>query len=801
MKEYNFKEIEKKWQKVWEDTNCFHAVTGEDKPKYYALVEFPYPSGQGLHVGHPRPYTALDIISRKRRMQGYNVLFPMGFDAFGLPTENYAIKTGIHPAIVTKNNINHFKEQLKSLGYSFDWQREIDTTDPSYYKWTQWIFLKLFEKGLAYKEEIPINFCTSCKVGLANEEVVNGVCERCGGEVVRKVKKQWMLKITKYAQKLLDDLEDVDYIQRVKTSQQNWIGRSEGAEINFPIDKTDEHLVVYTTRPDTIYGATYMVISPEHPVIEKYKDKIENIDEVRKYQEEASKKSDFERTELAKEKTGVRLKGLDIINPITNDKLPIFISDYVIMGYGTGAIMAVPAHDQRDYDFAKKFDLPIIQVVSGGDISTEAYSGVGKLMNSPLIDGLSVDDAKKKMTDIVEEKGIGKRKVNFKLRDWVFSRQRYWGEPIPIIHCPKCGYVPLSEDELPLTLPEVDNYKPSDDGESPLSNMPEWYNVKCPKCGMDAKRETDTMPQWAGSSWYFLRYTDPHNDKELASKEALDYWMNVDWYNGGMEHTTLHLLYSRFWHKFLYDIGIVNTSEPYKKRTSHGMILGENGEKMSKSRGNVVNPEDVIDTYGADTLRMYEMFIGDFEKVAPWSESGVKGCKRFIERVSKMEDMLTDGDEYRKETMADMHRLIKKVSDDMENMKFNTAIAALMKMTNTFNNIGSVNKAEYKTFLILLNPIAPHITEELWERAGFEGYLHDTSWPKYDKDKTEYTMIEIPIQINGKLKTKISVSKEASEDEVKEIVRNDEIVQNALDGKNVVKEIYVNGRIYNIVVK
>ncbi|WP_411328800.1 leucine--tRNA ligase [Anaerofustis stercorihominis] len=801
MENYNFKDIEKKWQEIWDKEQCFHAVTGEDKPKYYALVEFPYPSGQGLHVGHPRPYTALDIVSRKKRMEGYNVLFPMGFDAFGLPTENYAIKTGVHPAIVTKNNIDNFKRQLKSLGYSFDWQREVDTTDPKYYKWTQWIFLQLFKKGLAYKKEFPINFCTSCKVGLANEEVVNGVCERCGGEVVRKVKNQWMLKITEYADRLIDDLEDVNFIDRVKTSQINWIGRSYGAEINFDIKDTSEKLTVYTTRPDTIYGATYMVISPEHPVIETLKDKISNLDKVLEYKEEAAKKSDFERTELNKEKTGVKLEGISAVNPITGKEISIFASDYVLMTYGTGAIMAVPAHDTRDYEFAKVFDLPIIEVVSGGDITKEAYTGDGKIVNSPLIDGLGIKEAKEKMTEIVEEKGIGKRKTNFKLRDWVFSRQRYWGEPIPIINCPHCGFVPLDESELPLTLPDVKDYKPTDDGESPLKNMPEWYNIKCPKCGADAQRETDTMPQWAGSSWYYLRYTDPDNDKELASKEAIDYWMNVDWYNGGMEHTTLHLLYSRFWHKFLYDIGVVNTKEPYQKRTSHGMILGENHEKMSKSKGNVVNPDEVIDEFGADTLRTYEMFIGDFEKVAPWSENGVKGCKRFLDRVSKMEDMIVDGVEYSKELTTLMHQTIKKVSEDFETLKFNTAIAQLMKLTNQVYDNGKINRAEFRTFLILLNPVAPHLTEELWQRAGFEVYLHDADWPKYDEAKTVADEIEIPIQINGKFKGKVSVGKEASEEEVKDIVHKQNAVLNIPEDKKILKEIYVKGRIYNIVVK
>lgn len=800
---YDYKKIEKKWQQIWDENKTFAASNESEKPKFYALIEFPYPSGQGLHVGHPRPYTALDIVSRKRRLQGYNVLFPMGWDAFGLPTENYAIKTGIHPRKVTEDNVAHFKAQMKALGYSFDWDREINTTDPEYYKWTQWIFIQLFKHGLAYKKEFPINFCTNCKVGLANEEVVNGVCERCGGEVVRKVKNQWMLKITDYAQKLLDGLETVDYPDRVKTSQINWIGKSEGAEINFPIMGTDDFLTVYTTRPDTIYGVTYMVISPEHPYIDKYRAKLSNADAVMEYREEAAKKSDFERTELVKDKTGVELRGIRAINPINGEDIPIFVSDYVLMTYGTGAIMAVPAHDTRDYEFAKKFSLPIREVISGGDITKEAYTDHdnGVAVNSPLIDGLSGAEAIEKMKDIIEEKGYGHRKVNYKLRDWVFSRQRYWGEPIPLVYCEKCGWVPIDESELPLMLPDVDNYQPTDNGESPLANMPEWYNTTCPHCGGPAVRETDTMPQWAGSSWYFLRYTDPHNHEQLASKEALEYWMNVDWYNGGMEHTTLHLLYSRFWHRFLYDIGVVNTPEPYAKRTSHGMILGENNEKMSKSRGNVVNPDDVVDRYGADTLRTYEMFIGDFEKAAPWSENGVKGCKRFLDRVFKLPEIVVPGEEYTPELEMLIHQTIQKVSYDVENLKFNTAIAQLMKLLNVFTDAGKITRRDFRTYLILLNPIAPHITEELWEQAGFEGMLNQTSWPEYDENKIREDEIEIPVQINGKLRARITVPSEADQDEVISAAAVDETVSRLTEGKTIVKEIYVKGKILNIVVK
>ena len=803
-KVYAPKRIEKKWQDIWDNEKAFAATNDYSKPKYYALVEFPYPSGQGLHVGHPRPYTALDIVARKRRMQGYNVLYPMGWDAFGLPTENYAIKNKIHPKIVTANNVKRFKEQLHSLGYSFDWDREINTTDPNYYKWTQWIFLKLFKAGLAYKKEMPINWCTSCKVGLANEEVVNGVCERCGSEVVRKVKSEWMLKITDYADKLIEGLDSVDYIERVKVSQKNWIGRSEGAEVDFQLKDKEDKLRVYTTRPDTLFGATYMVVSPEHPYIDKYKSSITNWDEIAAYREEAAKKSDFERTELAKDKTGVVLGGITAINPVNGKEIPIWISDYVLMTYGTGAIMAVPAHDDRDWEFAKKFGLPMIQVVEGTngavDIDVAAFTDVatGKLINSDFLNGLEVKDAKEKMKDFLEEKGIGNRKVNFKLRDWVFSRQRYWGEPIPIIHCDKCGYVPIDESELPLELPEVESYMPTDNGESPLAAMTDWVNVKCPCCGGPAKRETDTMPQWAGSSWYFLRYTDPDNNEALASKEALKYWLPVDWYNGGMEHTTLHLLYSRFWHKFLYDQGVVPTPEPYQKRTSHGMILGENGEKMSKSRGNVVNPDDIVEAYGADTLRTYEMFIGAFDLSASWSEDGVKGCRRFLDRVWKLQELVNDDMSYSKDMETKMHQTIKKVSLDFENLKYNTAIAAMMSLINDFYKKNSVTKGEFKTLITLLNPVAPHITEELWEVMGFDGRLYQTEWPTYDEAKTVETTIEIAVQINGKTKATITIGKDDAKDDV--IAKAKEALGDRLNG-NIIKEIYVPGRIVNIVQK
>lgn len=801
---YSPKDIEKKWQDIWDEEKAFRAGEDYSKPKYYALVEFPYPSGQGLHVGHPRPYTALDIIARKKRLQGYNVLYPMGWDAFGLPTENYAIKNKIHPEVVTKNNVAHFKEQLKSLGYSFNWDREVNTTDPEYYKWTQWIFLKMFEKGLAYKTEMPINWCTSCKVGLANEEVVNGVCERCGNEVVRKVKSQWMLKITAYADKLLEGLEEVDYIEKVKTSQRNWIGRSVGAEVDFKIAKKEDSLKIFTTRPDTLFGATYMVISPEHPLVDKYKEEIKNWNEIIAYRETAAKKSDFERTELAKEKTGVMVDGLCAVNPVNGKEIPIWISDYVLMSYGTGAIMAVPAHDERDWDFAKKFGLPIIEVVAGGEVQEKAFTDVatGKLVNSDFLDGLEVAEAKKKIISWLEEKGIGKQKVNYKLRDWVFSRQRYWGEPIPLVKCEKCGYVPIPESELPLMLPKVDSYMPTDNGESPLAAMTDWVNTTCPCCGGKAKRETDTMPQWAGSSWYFLRYTDPHNTKEFASKEALNYWMPVDWYNGGMEHTTLHLLYSRFWHKFLYDLGLVNTKEPYQKRTSHGMILGENGEKMSKSRGNVVNPDDIVAEFGADTLRTYEMFIGAFELSAAWSKEGVKGCRRFLERVWKLQDMVDEKEEgYSKELETKMHQTIKKVSQDFESLKFNTAIAAMMSLVNEFYRLNRVTKGEFKSLLILLNPVAPHMTEEIWQIIGEKARIYQTVWPEYEEEKTIENEVEIAVQVNGKVKATIKVTLEEEQDSVREKAMQVTSVKGAVENKTIVKEIYIKGKIYNIVVK
>ena len=801
---YNHKVVEKKWQKVWDDNKAFAATDDYSKPKYYALVEFPYPSGQGLHVGHPRPYTALDIVARKRRMQGYNVLYPMGWDAFGLPTENYAIKNKIHPKEVTKNNVARFKAQLHSLGYSFDWDREINTTDPEYYKWTQWIFLKLFKAGLAYKKEMPINWCTSCKVGLANEEVVNGVCERCGAPVVRKVKSEWMLKITEYADKLIEGLDTVDYIERVKVSQKNWIGRSTGAEVDFQIKGKEDKLRIYTTRCDTLFGATYMVVSPEHPLLDKYKDEIKNWSEIESYREQAARKSDFERSELAKDKTGVAIDGLVAINPVNEKEIPIWVSDYVLMSYGTGAIMAVPTHDERDWEFAKKFNLPLIQVVAKDgeevDINEAAFTDVatGVLINSGFLNGLQVKDAKEKMIEFLEEKKIGKAKVNYKLRDWVFSRQRYWGEPIPIIHCDKCGYVPLDESELPLMLPEVESYMPTDNGESPLAAMTDWVNVKCPCCGGPAKRETDTMPQWAGSSWYFLRYTDPKNTEALASKEALKYWLPVDWYNGGMEHTTLHLLYSRFWHKFLYDQGVVPTPEPYQKRTSHGMILGENGEKMSKSRGNVVNPDDIVNAYGADTLRTYEMFIGAFDLAASWSDDGVKGCRRFLERVWKLQDIVVDGDAYSKDMETKMHQTIKKVSTDFENLKYNTAIAAMMALVNDFYKKNAVTKGEMKTLLTLLNPVAPHITEEMWSILGYDGYLYQASWPTFDEAKTVESTVEIAVQINGKMKATLSINKADPKDDV--IAKAKEAIADKLTG-NIVKEIYVPGRIVNIVMK
>ena len=782
------------------DEKAFAATDDYTKPKYYALVEFPYPSGQGLHVGHPRPYTALDIVARKRRLQGYNVLYPMGWDAFGLPTENYAIKNHIHPKIVTKNNVARFKNQLQSLGYSFDWDREINTTDPNYYHWTQWIFLKLYKAGLAYKSEMPVNWCTSCKVGLANEEVVNGVCERCGSPVVRKMKSQWMLKITEYADKLIDGLDSVDYVEKVKVSQRNWIGRSNGAEVDFSIAGADDKLRIYTTRPDTLFGVTYMVVSPEHPYLDKYKDQISNWDEIVAYREEAAKKSDFERSELAKDKTGVEINGLKAVNPVNKKEIPIWVSDYVLMSYGTGAIMAVPAHDERDWAFAKKFNLPIVEVVAGGDVQNAAFTDVqtGTLVNSGFLDGLEVADAKKKIVEYLEENKIGTPKKNYKLRDWVFSRQRYWGEPIPIVKCEKCGYVPLSEDDLPLELPDVESYMPTDNGESPLAAMTDWVNTTCPCCGGPAKRETDTMPQWAGSSWYFLRYTDPHNNDALASKEAMKYWLPVDWYNGGMEHTTLHLLYSRFWHRFLYDQGVVTFKEPYQKRTSHGMILGENGEKMSKSRGNVINPDDIVNEFGADTLRTYEMFIGAFELAASWSNEGVKGCRRFLERVWKLQDMLTDEEGFSKDMETKMHQTMKKVSSDFETLKYNTAIAAMMALLNDFYKKGSITKGELKTFLILLNPVAPHITEEMWADCGFGGRLYQQAWPEYDEAKTVENTVEIAVQINGKTKGTVSITRDCDKDTA--IAAGKEVIKDKLTG-NIIKEIYVPGRIINIVMK
>ena len=799
---YEFNRIERKWQDRWAKAGCYHAVTGDPKPKYYALVEFPYPSGQGLHVGHARPYTAMDVVARKRRMEGYNVLFPMGYDAFGLPTENYAIKNHIHPAKVTHDNIANFTKQLKMLGYSFDWDRVVDTTDPGYYKWTQWIFLQLFKKGLAYKTSMPVNWCTSCKCVLANEEVVNGVCERCGSEVIRKEKSQWMLKITEYAQRLIDDLDQVDFIERVKTQQKNWIGRSTGAEVTFNTTQGDD-LVVYTTRPDTLFGATYMVLSPEHPYINKWKDVLTNWDDVTAYVEAAARKSDFERTELVKEKTGVKLEGVKGINPVNGKEIPIFISDYVLVSYGTGAIMAVPAHDDRDWEFAKKFGCDIIEVVQGGDIEKEAFTlkdDTGIMVNSDFLNGLTVKDAIPVMKKWLTEKGIGHEKVNYKLRDWVFSRQRYWGEPIPLVKCPKCGWVPLPEDQLPLLLPEVDSYEPTDNGESPLAPMTDWVNTTCPHCGGPAQRETDTMPQWAGSSWYFLRYMDPHNDKALASSEALKYWGQVDWYNGGMEHTTLHLLYSRFWHKFLYDLGVVPFAEPYHKRTSHGMILGEGGEKMSKSRGNVVNPNDVVDQYGADTMRTYIMFIGDFEKAAAWSDNAVKGCKRFLDRIWNLADQVKDADAYGKDNEAAIHKTIKKVSDDIENMKFNTAIAALMSLTNQFYDKG-VNKAEFKTMLQLLSPFAPHMADELWERFGFEGMACTSSWPVYDESKTVASEVTIAVQVGGKLKTTVTVPTDSEQDAVLAVVTADSKIQKLMEGKDLVKVIHVPNKLMNLILK
>jgi len=802
MLNYDVKAVEKKWQNKWEESGVFHAKQDFTLPKYYCLVEFPYPSGQGLHVGHPRSYTALDIVARKKRLQGYNVLYPMGWDAFGLPTENYAIKNHIHPEKVTKENIDRFRQQLKSLGFSFDWSREVNTTDPNYYKWTQWIFLQLFNKGLAYKKEMAVNWCTSCKCVLANEEVVSGACERCGSEVVRRVKSQWMLKITEYAQRLIDDLDDLDFIERVKIQQKNWIGRSTGAEVDFTAT-TGDILTVYTTRPDTLFGATYMVVSPEHPFIEKWADRLTNIDEIRAYQETASKKSDFERTEVNKDKTGVELQGVSAINPVNGKKIPIFISDYVLVSYGTGAIMAVPGHDSRDWEFAKKFNLPIVEVVSGGDIEKEAFTdcATGVMVNSGFLTGLSVDEAKVEIVKWLAKEGKGHEKVNYKLRDWVFSRQRYWGEPIPIVICDKCGFVPLPESELPLVLPQVESYEPTDNGESPLAQITDWVETTCPHCGGHAKRETDIMPQWAGSSWYFLRYCDPHNGNALASKEALEYWTPVDWYNGGMEHTTLHLLYSRFWHKFLYDIGVVPTSEPYRKRTSHGMILGSNGEKMSKSRGNVINPDDIVNEYGADTMRLYEMFIGDFEKAAPWNSSSIKGCRRFLDRAWALQDIVCEGSCYSAGLESEFHRTIKKVTEDIDNLKSNTAIAAMMSLLNKIYDAGSITQQELKTFIVLLNPFAPHMTEELWEVMGFGGTVTDQSWPEYDEGKCREDTVEIVAQINGKVRSRLSVPADIEPNEAIALAKADEKIVQSIKGMTIVKELYVKGKLVNIVVK
>ena len=813
MMDYNPHEIEKKWQDIWEKEDAFCALDDKSKPKFYALIEFPYPSGQGLHVGHPRPYTALDIVARKRRLQGYNVLFPIGWDAFGLPTENYAIQNKIHPKTVTEQNVARFKKQMQSLGFSFDWSREVNTTDPDYYKWTQWIFLKLFENGLAYKKEASINWCTSCKVGLANEEVVNGTCERCHGEVVRKVKNQWMLKITEYAERLLEDLDTVDYFERIKIQQENWIGRSTGAEVDFQVivdaegtaneSAIDTKLRVFTTRPDTLFGSTYMVIAPEHPLIEDYKDHIKNFEELLAYREMANRKSDFERTELTKEKSGVEIEGLKAINPVNGEKIPIFISDYVLMSYGTGAIMAVPGHDTRDWEFARAFNLPIVEVVAGGNIEEEAYTDIenGVMVNSDFLNGMQVGDAKEAITARLVEKGIGEAKVNYKLRDWVFSRQRYWGEPIPLVHCDECGWVPIPESELPLLLPEVESYQPTETGESPLAKMTDWVNTSCPKCGGKAERETDTMPQWAGSSWYFLRYTDPHNNDTLASKENLEYWTPVDWYNGGMEHTTLHLLYSRFWHKFLYDIGVVPTSEPYLKRTSHGMILGENNEKMSKSRGNVINPDDIVGEFGADTLRLYEMFIGDFERSVPWSTSGVRGCRRFLDRLWRIQEFLEEDEDISSQLETNIHKTIKKVSEDYENLKYNTAIAAMMTLVNDFYAFGRVTRGDFNVLLMLLNPVAPHITEELWSIYNSNSRLTDQKWLEWDESKTVEDIVEIAVQVNGKVRGKVVLSTNAAQEEARAAAMEDEKVKSFCEGKQIVKVIYVPGRILNIVVK
>ncbi len=802
MESYNPNVIEPKWQKYWAKHNTFHCERDESKKKFYALVEFPYPSGQGLHVGHPRPYTAMDVVARKRRLEGYNVLFPMGWDAFGLPTENYAIKHKIHPAEVTRENVANFKRQMQSIGFSFDWDREINTTDPAYVKWTQWIFLQLYKHGLAYKDEVRINWCPSCKVGLANEEVVGGHCERCGHEVVHRVKSQWMLKITAYADRLIDDLETVDFAERIKTQQINWIGRSHGAKVDFPVTGTDDKITVFTTRPDTIFGATYMVVSPEHPLIENYKDAITNLDDVRAYQKEAEKKSDFERTEMQKDKTGVRLQGISATNPVTGEEIPIYVSDYVLMGYGTGAIMSVPAHDERDFEFAKKFGIEIRKIIEkdGEELPITMTDG-GVMVDSGFLDGMKPKDAMEKMIAYLEEHGMGERTTSYKLRDWVFSRQRYWGEPIPLVHCEKCGWVPLPESELPLTLPDVENYEPTDNGESPLAKMTDWTRTTCPHCGGHAERETDTMPQWAGSSWYYLRYTDPHNDEALASKANIDFYTPVDWYNGGMEHTTLHLLYSRFWHKFLYDIGVVPTPEPYRKRTSHGMILGEDHEKMSKSRGNVVNPDEIVKEDGADTLRMYEMFIGDFEKTAPWSENGLKGCRKFLGRVWNAQSIVNDSEEYSPALERLMHQTIAKVSYDYENLKYNTAIAALMTYLNAVQEHGTWSRADLRSFLLLLNPVSPHITEEIWERQGLGGYLHEATWPTFDPEKAKDDEIDLPVQIGGKMRGTLRVARDIAKEDAIALAQADPAIGKYLEGKTIVKEIFVPGRIMNLIVK
>lgn len=800
MKEYNPNAIEKKWQKIWKDEKTFKSEIDSNKKKFYPLVEFPYPSGQGLHVGHPRPYTAIDVVARKRRFEGENVMYTMGWDAFGLPAENYAMENKIHPAIITEKNIDHFRGQMESIGFSFDWDREINTTDPDYYKWTQWIFLQMYKKGLAYKAETSVNWCPSCLVGLANEEVVDGKCERCGSDVEHKLKNQWMLKITAYADRLIDDLDEVDFENRIKTSQINWIGRSHGADVNFKIKDKEEELTVYTTRPDTIFGVSYMVVSPEHPILEKYKDEIKNYEDIVDYKHQASLKSDFERSELNKDKTGVMIDGLSAINPLNEKEIPIWVSDYVLMGYGTGAIMAVPAHDERDFEFAKKFEMPIIPVYDSEEDLPVTDIEKGTSINSDFLNGLSASDAKKKAIEYIEENNLGEAKINYKLRDWVFSRQRYWGEPIPMVYCEDCGWVPVDEKDLPVKLPEIESYTPTATGESPLAKIDEFVNTTCPHCGKPAKRETDTMPQWAGSSWYYLRYADPHNSEALASKEALDYFTPVDWYNGGMEHTTLHLLYSRFWHKVLYDIGVVPTKEPYMKRTSHGMILGPDGQKMSKSRGNVINPDDIIRDFGADTLRTYEMFMGDFSSVAKWSDEGVKGCRKYLERVYNLLDLVEDGDFYSKELEILTNQTIKKVSEDYENLKFNTAIAQLMTLSNEMRSLGKITSKDFKTYITLLNPVAPHLTEELWEMAGFEGRLNKTIWPSFDENKLSLDTVELPVQVNGKMRGKIKISKTASKEEALDLANEDKNVKTYIEGKDFRKVIYVPGKILNIVV-